>query len=56
MSAVFNRWDREVRIFFCTNQFITLADFACYVRAVFLTANFCTNPSVLRSLQRRWSI
>jgi hypothetical protein len=56
MSAVLNRWNREVRIFISTNQFITLADFACYVSAIFLTCNFCTNPSILRSLQRRWGI
>jgi hypothetical protein len=56
MSAVFNRWDREVRIFIRTNKLITLADFACYVRTVFLTCNFCTNPSVPCSLQRRWGI
>jgi hypothetical protein len=56
MSAVFNRWDREVRIFICTNKLITLADFSSYVCTVFLTSNFCSNPSVLRSLQRRWGI
>jgi hypothetical protein len=56
VSAVLNRWDREVRIFISTNQFITLADFSSYVHAIFLTCDFCTNPSVLRSLQRRWGI
>jgi hypothetical protein len=56
MSAILNRWDREIRVLICTNQFITLADFACYVRAIFLTANFCTNPSVPCSLQGRWGI
>jgi hypothetical protein len=56
MSAVFNRWDREVRIFIRTNKLITLADFSSHIRAVFLTTNFCSNPSVPCSLQRRWGI
>jgi hypothetical protein len=56
MSAIFNRWNSKVGIFIRTNKLITLSDFSCYVRAIFLTANFCSNPSVLRSLQRRWGI
>jgi hypothetical protein len=56
MSAVFNRWDREVRVLIGTNKLITLSDFSSYVHAIFLTCDFCTNPSVPCSLQRRWGI
>jgi hypothetical protein len=52
VTAIFRRRNHKVRIFLSTNEFVAFTEFSCDVDPVFLTSNFCANPTVLVS--RRW--